>query len=43
LNGRILFERYPWIAMNLFKAVDEAKRRSLERIQDLTASRLPVP
>ena len=40
---RILFERYPWVAMNLFKAFDEAKRRSLERIQDLTASRLPVP
>ncbi len=40
---RILFERYPWVAMNLFKAFDEAKRRSLERIKDLTASRLPVP
>lgn len=40
---RAVFERYPWIAMNLFKAFDEAKRRSLERIQDLTASRIPVP
>jgi 4,5-dihydroxyphthalate decarboxylase len=40
---RLLFERYPWVAMNLFKAFDEAKRRSLERIQDLTASRIPVP
>jgi 4,5-dihydroxyphthalate decarboxylase len=40
---RVLFERYPWVAMNLFKAFEEAKRRSLERIQDLTASRLPVP
>lgn len=40
---RSVFERYPWIAMNLFKAFDEAKRRSLERIQDLTASRIPVP
>jgi 4,5-dihydroxyphthalate decarboxylase len=29
--------------MNLFKAFEEAKRRSLDRIQDLTASRLPVP
>jgi 4,5-dihydroxyphthalate decarboxylase len=29
--------------MNLFKAFDEAKRRSLERIRDLTASRIPVP
>jgi 4,5-dihydroxyphthalate decarboxylase len=40
---RAVFERYPWVAMNLFKTFDEAKRRSLERIQDLTASRIPVP
>ena len=40
---RALFEHHPWVAMNLFKAFDEAKRRSLERIQDLTASRIPVP
>ncbi len=40
---RAVFERYPWAAMNLFKAFDEAKERSLERIGDLTASRIPVP
>jgi 4,5-dihydroxyphthalate decarboxylase len=40
---RAVFERYPWVAVNLFKAFDEAKQRSLERIQDLTASRIPVP
>ena len=40
---RALFERYPWVAMNLFKAFDEAKCRSVERINDLTASRIPVP
>jgi 4,5-dihydroxyphthalate decarboxylase len=40
---RALFERYPWVAMNLFKAFDEAKHRSQERIRDLTASRIPVP
>jgi 4,5-dihydroxyphthalate decarboxylase len=40
---RTIFERYPWVAMNLFKAFDEAKRRSLDRIRDLTASRIPVP
>jgi 4,5-dihydroxyphthalate decarboxylase len=40
---RAIFERYPWTAMNLFKAFDEAKRRSLERIRDLTASRIPLP
>lgn len=40
---RAVFERYPWVAMNLFKAFDEAKERSVERIRDLTASRIPVP
>jgi 4,5-dihydroxyphthalate decarboxylase len=40
---RAVFERYPWVAMNLLKAFDEAKQRSLERIADLTASRIPVP
>ena len=40
---RAVFERYPWAAMNLFKAFDEARERSLERIGDLTASRIPVP
>jgi 4,5-dihydroxyphthalate decarboxylase len=29
--------------MNLLKAFDEAKARSVERINDLTASRIPVP
>src|SRR5262249_13187218 len=37
------FERYRWVAMNLFKAFEEAKLRSQERIGDLTASRIPVP
>ena len=40
---RAVFERYPWVAMNLFKAFNEAKARSVERIRDLTASRIPVP
>ena len=40
---RAVFERYPWVAMNMFKAFDKAKARSLERIRDLTASRIPVP
>jgi 4,5-dihydroxyphthalate decarboxylase len=40
---RAVFERYPWVAMNLFKAFEQAKARSLDRIQDLTASRIPVP
>ena len=40
---RAVFERHPWVAMNLYKAFDEAKNRSVERIKDLTASRIPVP
>jgi len=40
---RAVFDRYPWVAMNLFKAFDEAKQRSLERVRDLTASRIPLP
>jgi 4,5-dihydroxyphthalate decarboxylase len=40
---RAVFERYPWVAMNLLKAFEQAKERSLERMNDLTASRIPVP
>jgi 4,5-dihydroxyphthalate decarboxylase len=40
---RAVFERYPWVATNMLKAFEEAKRRSLERMNDLTASRFPVP
>jgi 4,5-dihydroxyphthalate decarboxylase len=40
---RAVFERYPWVAMNLYKAFDEAKVRSQNRINDLTASLIPVP
>ena len=40
---RALFERYPWVAANLFKAFELAKPRSQERIADLTASRIPMP
>jgi 4,5-dihydroxyphthalate decarboxylase len=40
---RAVFERYPWVATNLLKAFDEAKQRSLDRMNDLTASRIPLP
>jgi 4,5-dihydroxyphthalate decarboxylase len=40
---RAAFERHPWIAMNLFKAFEEAKRRSVKRVRDLTVSRIPLP
>jgi 4,5-dihydroxyphthalate decarboxylase len=36
-----LLNRYPWLAMNLFKAFEEAKQRSLERVSDITASHGP--
>jgi 4,5-dihydroxyphthalate decarboxylase len=36
-------ERHPWIAMNLFKAFEEAKQRSLARAQEVNAPFMPVP
>jgi 4,5-dihydroxyphthalate decarboxylase len=33
----------PWVAMNLLTALEEAKRRSLERARDANAPRFPVP
>ena len=42
LRGEVL-ERHSWVAMNLFTAFDEAKRRSLNRALDITASYYPVP
>ena len=35
-------ERHPWLAMNLYKAFEEAKRRSIERLSDITASHAPL-
>jgi 4,5-dihydroxyphthalate decarboxylase len=40
---REIYDRHPWVAMNLYKAFDEARRRSVVRISELTASRVPVP
>jgi 4,5-dihydroxyphthalate decarboxylase len=39
---RTVFERHPWVGNSLFKAFEEAKRRSLERVFDITASRVPL-
>ena len=36
-------EAHPWIAGNLMRAFERAKRRSLERLGDVSASRLPLP
>jgi 4,5-dihydroxyphthalate decarboxylase len=32
-----------WVVMNLYKAFEEAKQRSIERAMDWTASRFPLP
>jgi 4,5-dihydroxyphthalate decarboxylase len=39
---REVYERDRWIAMNLFKAFEEAKQRSLQRIADIGASQVPL-
>ncbi len=36
-------DRHPWVPMNLFKAFDQAKRNSVERMLDITAPRVPIP
>jgi 4,5-dihydroxyphthalate decarboxylase len=38
-----ILDAHPWVARNLFAAFDEARRRSLERVLDLTASSVPIP
>jgi len=40
---RAIIDQHPWIAMNLFKMFDEAKRRCLTLLSDFTCSRLPLP
>ena len=40
---RAAFEAHPWIAMNLFKAFEECKRRSLDLVRDFTCARIPLP
>jgi len=37
-----VLERHPWLAMNLYKAFEEAKHRSIERLSDITASHAPL-
>ena len=38
-----VLDAHPWVAMNLFKAFEEAKRRGTERARDITAARYPLP
>ena len=38
-----ILDQYPWVAMNLFKAFESAKQRSIERVFDVASSRFPIP
>jgi 4,5-dihydroxyphthalate decarboxylase len=38
-----ILDAHPWVARNLFTAFDEARRCSIERVLDLTASQVPIP
>jgi 4,5-dihydroxyphthalate decarboxylase len=40
---RAVLEQHPWVAMNLYKMFDEAKRRCFERLRDFTCARIPLP
>ena len=40
---RDVFDENRWVATNLYKAFDEAKHRSVDRLADFTASSIPVP
>lgn len=40
---REVYAASPWVAMNLYRAFDEARRRSVRRAFDVMASRFPVP
>lgn len=42
LRSEVL-DKAPWVAANLFSAFTEAKRRSLARLSDMAASRVPLP
>ncbi len=41
LKGAVL-DAHPWVGMNLYKAFNEAKARSIERLSDVTASHAPL-
>ena len=40
---RDVLQNYPWVPRNLFKAFDEARRRSVARALEGTASLFPIP
>jgi 4,5-dihydroxyphthalate decarboxylase len=40
---RELVDRNPWLPMNLYTAFEEAKRRSMQRVQMITTTAVPIP
>ena len=40
---RDVIERNPWVAMNLFKAFEQAKNNSVKRVQAITSTTVPIP
>ena len=40
---RDIVEAHPWIATNLYRAFEVAKRRYFQRLEDIAASRVPIP
>ena len=40
---RTVLEAHPWVAMNLLKAFEISKNASVERIREITTSRIPLP
>jgi 4,5-dihydroxyphthalate decarboxylase len=40
---REIYERHPWVAMNLYTALEAAKNGSLDRLKSITESSIPLP
>ena len=40
---RDVYERNRWIAVNLMTGLEQAKRRSLERLREINTARIPLP
>jgi len=38
-----VYREHPWVAMSLYKAFEEAKRRSLARVGNANTAQIPVP
>ena len=40
---RSIADKHPWVARNLYNAFLDSKRRSVERLVDMSVSRYPLP